>query len=144
MTTDDKSPRTPRTRNRVFDETYSYTSYNGEGLIFRQELESYFRSLGFRSHKFSHKNEPSYRSADSLWLSWTPWGKDRAGRGATENIEVRITFIGETTTYKITHEGRGRRSCVSYQMGKVTFEQSYRDYYDIMIYINHLLSKPLR
>lgn len=142
--------RTPRTRNRVFDESTRKEAPEGyakDDWTVRKQFEADLCALGFRSHKFSHKNEPDSRFADSLWLSWN-WGSKK-NPGSVCDIEVRVTFIKKEYEYftehditaTVTHEGYNG-GCVNRRLGKVTFDLcGYSDFGDVLAHVRHLLEK---
>lgn len=152
--TDTAAPEnTPRTRNQVLDNTPRMRTPDGAPVkgdwTFRRQLEADFRALGFKSHKFSHKNEPETRSADALWLSWNSDSKKRPSGAIVTDIEVRVTFAihrqphpsDPETIITVTHDGRERRACIARRMGKAVFTLGWTDTADVMAHINHLLSK---
>ena len=142
---------TPRTRNRVLDNSIPMSSpegYTGDDWTLRKKIEADFRALGFKSHKFSHKNEPENRPADSLLLSWNHYSKNNVG--IVTRIEVRVDFpahpsgyygIEHKTVFTVIYEGRTPRACIAHRMGKATFTIDWTDTSDIMAYIKHLLTK---
>lgn len=145
---------TPRTRNNLLDNTMHVPCSEGYlkgDWTFRKQLEADFRALGFKSHKFSHKNEPETRAADSLWLSWNSDNKKLAVRNpAVTDIEIRVTFdgystgglSGYSTTVTVTHDGRNG-GCIARRMGNATFVIGMSDSRDVMAHVEHLLSKPV-
>ena len=151
----DNEERTPRTRNRVFDESTPRRSpegYTRGDWTMRKQMEADFRALGFRSHKFSHKKEPDNRFADSLWLSWNWDSKKSNLRGAVCDIEVRVTFLKKEYPYSVehetiatvTHEGYNG-GCVNRRIGKATFDLcGYSDFRDVLAHVNYLLEKQQR
>jgi hypothetical protein len=144
---------TPRTRNHVLDNTQLMSTPDNIPVkgdwTFRRQLEADFRALGFKSHKFSHKNEPETRSADSLWFSWNSDSKKRPIGAIVTDIEVRVTFAIKGQPYytdyetiiTITHEGRERHACIARRMGKAVFTLDWINSDDVMAHINYLLSK---
>jgi hypothetical protein len=143
---------TPRTRNQLLDNTKPMKrpeGYTRDDWTFRKQLEADFRALGFKSHKFSHKNEPETRLADSLWLSWNSDSKKRPIQATVTDIEVRVAFIvhGQPnytyheTIITVTHDGRERGGCLSRRMGKAEFTLGWTDTADVMAHVNHLLAK---
>jgi hypothetical protein len=116
---------------------------------FRKQLEADFRALGFKSHKFSHKNETETRSADSLWLSWNSDSKKRPSGAIVTDIEVRVTFAikgqphytDHETIISVTHNGRERRACIARRMGKAVFTLDWTNTADVMAHIDYLLAK---
>ena len=146
-------PNTPRTRNRLLDGTRPMKKpegYTGTDWTFRKQLEAEFRALGFRSHRFSHKNEPENRLADSLWLSWNCDNKKQPVGAAVTDIEARVTFAVHRTPYyeehettiTITHDGRGSHGCLPRRMGKSVFVIENSDTTDILDHVKHLITKP--
>lgn len=136
---------TPRTRNSLRDNTPSMESpegYSKDDWTFRKQLEDDFRKLGFKSHKFSHKNEPEMRQADSLWLSWNGDSKKKVFDTAVTDIEVRVTFASYQSVTTITHTGRERGACIARRMGKATFVTGMSDSRDVIAHVQHLLTKP--
>lgn len=148
--------RTPRTRNRVFDETTPRPApkgYTRGDWTVRKQVEADFRALGFRSHKFSHKKEPDTRFADSLWLSWN-WDSKRQSVpvAAVCDIEVRVTFLKKEhshyTDYEtiatVTHEGYNG-GCINRRIGKTVFDLcGYSDFRDIMEHVEYLMRKSIQ
>lgn len=144
---------TPRTRNRLLDNTRKIQAPNGydkDDWTFRKQLEADFRKLGFRSHKFSHKKEPETRLADSLWLSWISDSKEKAFNTTVTDIEARVVFESHqnqyfettTTTVTITHDGNNG-GCYPRRLGKVIFIiEDNSDTRDVLAHINFLLNKP--
>lgn len=144
---------TARTRNNVLDNTPKMKAPDGVLIkgdwTFRRQLEADFRALGFKSHKFSHKNEPETRSADSLRLSWNSYNKKPPLYGTVTDIEVRVTFAihrqphpsDPETIITVTHDGRKRNDCIARRMGKAVFALGWTDTSDVMAHINHLLNK---
>jgi hypothetical protein len=142
--------RTPRTRNRVFDESTPRPVPDGYTKVdwtVRKQFEADLRALGFRSHKFSHKNEPVIRFADSLWLSWN-WGSKK-NIGAVCDIEVRVTFVKKEYEYftehditaTVIHEGYNG-GCINRRIGKATFDLcGYSDFRDVLAHVKYLLEK---
>lgn len=156
MTITDENPaaaNTPRTRNDLLDNTQKMRTPDGVSTkgdwTFRKQLEADFRALGFKSHKFSHKNEPETRSADSLWLSWNSDSKKRPIHSIVTDIEVRVTFaiIGRPhytdhkTIITVTHSGLGRGACYASRMGKAEFTLDWTKADDVMAHIDYLLNK---
>jgi hypothetical protein len=146
---EDHSRNTPRTRNRLLDNTRAVKApegYDRGDWTFRKQLEADFRALGFKSHKFSHKNEPETRAADSLWLSWNSDNKKQASYSAVTDIEVRVTFgpyfADHEAIITVTHEGRTAGGCMSRRMGKATFVIEVLDSRDVIAHVQHLLTKP--
>ena len=144
---------TPRTRNRPLDNSPLVESPDGYlkgAWTFRKQLEADFRALGFRSHKFSHKNEPETRLADSLWFSWNSDNKKTPVRSAVTDIEARVTFTVHKTPYfeehettiTVTHDGRTSGGCMPRRMGKVVFSISGTDTRDVLAHVQHLQTKP--
>lgn len=144
---------TPRTRNRVFDNSprmKAPASHAGQEWTLRKQIEADFRALGFRSHKFSHKNEPAERTADSLWLSWNSDNKKQPVGGAVTDIEVRVAFsekenphfIERETVITVTHDGRGRGGCIPRRMGKSVFIMDSTDTRDAVEHVKQLIVKP--
>lgn len=144
---------TPRSRNHVFDNSQRVKSpegYAGAEWTFRKQLEADFRALGFRSHKFSHKNEHADRLADSLWLSWISDSKKQPVGASVTDIEVRVTFFGyegsdfieRGTVITVTHDGRGRGGCIPRRMGKAVFTINSTDIRDVLEHVTYLISKP--
>ena len=144
---------TPRTRNNPLDNTQKMRTPEGSPSkgewTLRKQIEADFRALGFKSHKFSHKNEPETRSSDSLWLSWNSDNKKRSVHSVLTDIEVRVTFaiIGQPhyadhkTIITVTHSGLGRGACYASRMGKAEFALDWTNTADVMAHINYLLTK---
>ena len=147
--------RTPRTLNRVFDETTPRPApegYTKGDWTVRKQVEADFRALGFRSHKFSHKKEPDNRFADSLWFSWNWDNKKSNLRGAVCDIEVRVTFLKKEYSHSVeyetiatvTHEGYNG-GCVNRRIGKAVFDLcGYSDFRDVLAHVSYLLEKQQR
>lgn len=143
---------TPRTRNRLLDNTRAMQSpegYTGNDWTFRKQLEADFRALGFRSHKFSHKKESETRLADSLWFSWNSDNKNQPRSATVTDIEVRVTFAVRATPYftdhetviSVTHDGRTSGGCMSRRMGKAVFAIDTSDSRDALAHVQHLQTK---
>lgn len=108
----------------------------------RKQIEADFCELGFSSKKFSHKNENVNRQADSLLLSWVPWGKSNpTERLAIETIEIRVTFYPNVTVYDISRTER-IGACMPKKMGKTQFREFYSKESDALDYAKYLLQKP--
>lgn len=143
---------TPRSRNHVFDKSQALRSpdgYEGNDWTLRKQIEADFRALGFRSHKFSHKNEPAERIADSLWLSWNSDSKKRPVGATVTDIEARVTFAGHEGPYfidretivTVTYSGRGSGGCIPRRMGEAVFTLAFNDIRDVVEHVKYLISK---
>lgn len=134
---------TPRTRNRVKDNTFVYTTPEGHTKgkwTERTKTEADFRALGFRSQKFSHKKEPDNRRADSLLLSWVSESKERKGKSGVEWVEVSVAYGKSSTVFDVFYHERRYRACIARKQGKIRFTDTPPE--AVLGFVKYLLEKP--
>lgn len=145
MTNDPQVPQenTPRTRNRIKDNTFVYSTpegYTKGKWTERTKTESNFRALGFRSQKLSHKKEPDNRRADSLLLSWVSDSKDRKGKSGVEWVEVSVTYGESSTIFDVFYYERRYMACTARKQGKIRFTDTPSE--AVLGFVTYLLDKP--